>query len=116
MIEFFVFLGCFAATAALGAPIVYLGALIVAAFICLYIYNKKKPSEAVQNFIISGEPIVGGVGLFVVAAGILFLSRNPLDPETSATIVNAVKILGVVLISALFLSPIAIAAYKYIKK
>lgn len=116
MIEFFVLLGCFAATAALGAAVVYLGLLLMAAFILLYIYNKKRPSEPVQNFLSSVEPFAGGVGLFVVAAGIMFLSREPLDPETSATIVNAVKILGVVLISALFLSPIAIAAYKYIKK
>ena len=116
MIEFFVFFGCFAATAALGAAVVYLGLLIAAAFIALYIYNKKRPSEPVQNFLSSVEPFVGGVGLFVVAAGILFLSREPLDPETSSFIIGSVKVIGILFISSLLLSPIVIAAYKKLKK
>jgi len=116
MIEFFVFLGCFAATAAVGASVFYLGLLIVAAFICLYIYNKKKPSEITQSIVTSGEPFIGGIGLFVIASGILFLSRDPLDPEISLFIINSVKVIGIILISALFLSPIAIAIHKAIKK
>lgn len=116
MIEFFVVLGCFAATAAAGIYIFYAGLFAIAAFICLYIYNEKRPSETAQSFISSGEPFIGGIGLYDVAFGILLLSRDPIDPVIGDAIINLVKGIGFVLISALFLSPVVVAVYKHIKK
>lgn len=115
MIEFFVFLGCFLLTAAVGIYAVYLGLLILAAFLLLYVYSKKSESEYIKELLTDLKEYVAGIGLFVVVAGILFMSKEPFSPATSEAIVFIVKIVGGLLFTMLLLSPIAIYIHRHTK-
>lgn len=115
MIEFFVFLGCFLLTAAVGIYAVYLGLLILAAFLLLYVYSKKRESEYIKELLTDLKEYVAGIGLFVVVAGILFMSNKPFNPATSETIVFIVKVAGGLLFTMLLLSPIIIYIHNRVK-
>lgn len=116
MIEFFVFLGCVVLTAIIGVYAIYLGLLILAAFTLLYLYNKKYESEYIKRIIISSKECFGGIGLFIIVMGILFMSKSPLDYEMGRNIIFIIKLIGVVLISMLLISPIVIYIYNHMKR
>lgn len=115
MIEFFVFMGCFVATAIWGVNVVYLGLLSIAAFLFLYIFNKKYKSEHIKKILTISENYCGAIGLFVAVIGILFISREPLDEDVSKIMVSTVQIVGVSLFLILLLSPLALCIYNRIK-
>lgn len=116
MIEFFVFLGCVVLTAIIGVYAIYLGLLILAAFTLLYLYNKKYESEYIKRIITSSKECFGGIGLFIIVMGILFMSKSPLDYEMGRNIIFIIKLIGVVLISMLLISPIVIYIYNHMKR
>ena len=116
MIEFFVFLGCAVLTAVIGVYAIYFGLFILTAFTLLYLYNKKHESEYIKRTIANSKEYLGGIGLFIVTAGILFISKKPLNYETGKNIIFVIKFVGVALISMLLISPVVIYICNHTKR